>query len=195
MVCLLFYFIWGSTRRHTKYIDSDTCKNSGTVIKYNCRLKRKQIIPLAETPKYITENNNGDIVVSTFSTVVVTSRVGVPRFSYTGPQTSQSRSNSSPNNFRLQGICTDALSNILVCDACSLACTVHMLDRDGQFLSHLILEEHFTGTNNKLRGLSYDKIPNRLLVGTDFESILSVYRYIDRHTAVSGKPNFLLIIT
>ena len=31
-------------------IDSDTKKYSGTVIKYNCRLKRKQIIPLAETP-------------------------------------------------------------------------------------------------------------------------------------------------
>nr|XP_022308340.1 uncharacterized protein LOC111114343 [Crassostrea virginica] len=166
-------------------IDSETYRNSGKVMRYNCRLKKQQIIPLVETPEYITENNNGDIVVSAFSIVVVTSRVGVPRFSYTGPHTSQSRQKSFPNNFRPQGICTDALSNILVCDACNMACTVHMLDRDGQFLSYLILTKHFTGINSELRGLSYDKITNRLLVGTDFESILSVYRYIDRHTAVS----------
>ena len=176
-------------------VHSDTYKYSGTVMRYNCRFKKTQIIPLTEAPKYITENNNSDIVVSAMSTVVVTSRVGIPRFTYTGPHTSKSKQKLFPNNFRPQGICTDALSNILVCDACNLACTVHMLDRDGQFLSYLILTKHFTGINSELRGLSYDKITNRLLVVTDFENILSVYRYIDRHTAVSGKSNFLLIIT
>lgn len=78
---------------------------------------------------YITENNNGDVVVSDIKAVVVTERGGRHRFSYTGP----------PPGSRLQpcGICTGALSHILVCDY--MTNTVQIVNMGGQFLSHLLI--------------------------------------------------------
>uniref|UniRef100_K1RWT6 Uncharacterized protein n=1 Tax=Magallana gigas TaxID=29159 RepID=K1RWT6_MAGGI len=72
-------------------------------------------------PHYITENNNGDVVVSDRRAVVVTEPGGRHRFSYTGP----------PSGLGLEpgGICTDALSHILVYDGRTK--TVQMLDKDG----------------------------------------------------------------
>uniref|UniRef100_K1QSB8 Uncharacterized protein n=1 Tax=Magallana gigas TaxID=29159 RepID=K1QSB8_MAGGI len=57
-------------------------------------------------PNYITENNNGDIAVSDYDAVVVTEREGRHRFSYTG--------HPAESVLRPRGICTDALSHILV---------------------------------------------------------------------------------
>nr|XP_034309357.1 uncharacterized protein LOC105347843 [Crassostrea gigas] len=115
------------------YINDYTKK--GKVTRYNPSGQLTQTIQhdnrgrgLYSEPNYITENNNGDVVVSDFSAVVVTERGGRHRFSYTGP----------PSGSRLwpRGICTDALSHILVCDDSTN--TVQMLDKDGQFLSHLL---------------------------------------------------------
>eukprot|EP00105_Crassostrea_gigas_P043728 XP_019927876.1 PREDICTED: uncharacterized protein LOC105340573 [Crassostrea gigas] len=92
-------------------------------------------------PRYITENNNGDVVVSDWlSAVVVTDRGGRHRFSYTG--------HPSGSGLWSRGICTDALSHILVCDDRTNA--VHIIDKDGQFLSHLLKKNPRNGCTTEL---------------------------------------------
>ncbi|XP_062569139.1 uncharacterized protein LOC134231221 [Saccostrea cucullata] len=123
---------------------------------------------LYKLPKYITENHNGDVIVSDLNNgVVVTDLAGRHRFSYTGP----------PSGLGLSplGVCVDALSNILVCDAKSKK--IQMIDQDGHFLSL------FTKINriNISGGLAYDNRNHLLLVGTTyFSSRVSVYRHIQR---------------
>ena len=84
-------------------------------------------------PQYITENDNGDVVVSDDErhAVVVTSQSGKHRFSYQG----------HPSNAGLEpkGICTDALSHILVCDYKTYS--VQLIDKNGQFLSELLTNQ------------------------------------------------------
>ncbi|XP_061188350.1 uncharacterized protein LOC133196480 [Saccostrea echinata] len=145
------------------------------VMRYNSKGQHIQVIEhdntgqkLYKFPKYITENHNGDVIVSDlFSGIVVTERGGKHRFSYTGP----------PSGSRLSplGICVDALSHILVSDAKSK--TVQMIDKDGHFLSLFtkINKIHVSG------GLDYDSRNHFLLVGaTDHNSRVCVYRYIQR---------------
>lgn len=118
-------------------------------------------------PNYITENNNGDIVVSDFGAVVVTNRLGEDRFSYTG--------HLPGSGLDPRGICTDALSHILVCDAATK--TVHMLNKDGKFLSYLLA---LTEKMDSPYSLSYDVNTDRLYVGSDSHNnnTVHVYRYI-----------------
>lgn len=88
-------------------------------------------LELFQKPNYITENSNGDIVVSDYDrsgAVVVTDFGGKHRFSYTGPP-------SGPGVEPL-GICTDMHSNILLCDRTTK--TIHIIDMDGKFLSTLM---------------------------------------------------------
>nr|XP_034310533.1 uncharacterized protein LOC117684053 [Crassostrea gigas] len=126
---------------------------------------------LYRRPNYITENNNGDVVVSDYDNepgaVVVTERGGTHRFSYTG----------HPPGSRLQpwGICTDALSHILVCDGETQ--TVQVLNKDGQFLSHLLTKSHEMG---RPQSLGYDVNTHRLWVGSRDNNKVCVYRYITR---------------
>ncbi|XP_065939203.1 uncharacterized protein [Magallana gigas] len=130
---------------------------------------------LYRVPLYITENNNGDVVVSDFSAVVVTERGGRHRFSYTG--------HPSGSGLEPCGICTDALSHILVCD--NTTNTVQMLDRDGQFLSHLLTESQEMGSP---RSLSYDVNTHRLWVGSwGNNKKVCVYRYITRQDALTDE--------
>uniref|UniRef100_K1QFD7 Tripartite motif-containing protein 2 n=1 Tax=Magallana gigas TaxID=29159 RepID=K1QFD7_MAGGI len=130
-------------------------------------------LELYTQPVYITENNNGDVVVSEFDAVVVTERGGRHRFSYTG--------HPSGSELRPFGICTDALSHILMCDDTTK--TVQMLDRDGQFLSHLPVRP---AREFVARGLSYDVNAHRLWVGS-YNNKLCVYRCIDREDATTDK--------
>uniref|UniRef100_A0A8B8ECL0 Uncharacterized protein LOC111133294 n=1 Tax=Crassostrea virginica TaxID=6565 RepID=A0A8B8ECL0_CRAVI len=159
---------------------------TGKVTRYDNTGKRKQTIPQDDNtphrlykPEYITENNNGDVLVSDFNfnrgAVLVTSGEGVHRFSYTGPPPSGSR--LSP-----LGICTDVMSHILVSDLNTQ--TVQMLDRDGQFLSYLLTKQS-PGIHGPPYGLSYDVTNHVLWVGTLNNNTLSVYRYINRHLALS----------
>ena len=103
---------------------------------------------LYRNPSYKTENNNGDILVSNVLryAVVVTSGKGIHCFSFTGPPPSASR--LTPD-----GICTDVMSHILVCDGRTSA--VHMLHRDGQFLTY-DLPRQTPGMDYKPRSLCYD---------------------------------------
>lgn len=120
----------------------------------------------------IAENNNGDIVVSDGirGAVIVTDCVGRHRFSYT------CRSTNSEALLPL-GICTDALSHILVCNAV-LDC-VDMIGKDGQFLLRILTKEEH-GLVYPWR-LSYDIDTHLLWV--NHANIVSVYSYIDRHPA------------
>nr|XP_034322693.1 uncharacterized protein LOC105323757 [Crassostrea gigas] len=136
---------------------------------------------LYSKPSYITENNNGDVVVSDIykdyidiisGAVAVTERGGRHRFSYTGPP--------SGSRLRPHGICTDALSHILVCDGRTE--TVQMIDRDGQFLSHLLIRPSGIFTP---RSLSYDVNTHRLWVGSWDNNTVVIYRYITRQDALT----------
>ncbi|XP_078311661.1 uncharacterized protein LOC111135302 isoform X3 [Crassostrea virginica] len=165
--------------------DTDTVTYTGKVMRYDNTGKHKQTIPhddntphdLYMSPRYITENNNGDVVVSDWfrGAVVVTSGEGVHRFSYTGPP--------SGSGLLPQGICTDVMSHILVSDH-SYHSTVQMLDRDGHFLSYLLTRQS-PGIHGPPYGLSYDVTNHVLCVGSDYNNTLSVYRYINRHLALS----------
>nr|XP_022289352.1 uncharacterized protein LOC111101229 [Crassostrea virginica]XP_022289353.1 uncharacterized protein LOC111101229 [Crassostrea virginica]XP_022289355.1 uncharacterized protein LOC111101229 [Crassostrea virginica]XP_022289356.1 uncharacterized protein LOC111101229 [Crassostrea virginica]XP_022289357.1 uncharacterized protein LOC111101229 [Crassostrea virginica]XP_022289358.1 uncharacterized protein LOC111101229 [Crassostrea virginica] len=160
--------------------DTDTYTSTGKVIRYDHTGKYKQTIPhddntphtLYVFPCYITENNNGDVLVSDLlrDVVVVTSGEGVHRFSYTGPA---SRSTLSPG-----GICTDVMSHILVSDY--VTGTVQMLDRDGQFLSY-ILTSQTPGMYYTPCCLSYDVTTHAVCVGSMWNNTMSVCQYMNRH--------------
>lgn len=113
--------------------------------------------------------------------VVVTERGGRHRFSYTG--------HPSGSGLRPRGICTDALSHILVCDGRTN--TVQMIDKDGQFLSHLLTESQEMG---RPCSLSYDVNTHRLWVGSWDNNKVCVYRYITRQDALTGKSESLSLM-
>lgn len=133
-------------------------------------------LKIYKMPRKITENNNGDIVVTDVGAVVVTDIEGRFRFSYTGHP---SRSGLEP-----QGICTDHLSHILVCD--DITNTVQIVDKNGQFLSNLLIRP--SGIFRPY-SLSYDFNTYRLLVGSAlrYNNKMSVYRHITRVDARNGK--------
>eukprot|EP00105_Crassostrea_gigas_P039449 XP_019923597.1 PREDICTED: uncharacterized protein LOC105330315 [Crassostrea gigas] len=157
--------------------DTDTAK----VTRYNQSGKLTQTIQKDNTgrglyrkPNYITENNNGDVVVSDYGAVVVTERGGRHRFSYTG--------HPSGSGLWPHGICTDALSHILVCD--DRTNTVQMINKDGQFLSHLLTESQEMG---KPWSLSYDVNTHYLWVGSRLHNKVCVYSYIDTQDALTDE--------
>nr|XP_034309354.1 uncharacterized protein LOC117683692 [Crassostrea gigas] len=158
---------------------------TGKVTRYNQSGQLTQTIQYHNTgrglyivPHYITENNNGDVVVSGSDAVVVTERGGRHRFSYTG----------HPSGSRLDpyGICTDALSHILVCDG--ITKTIQMLDKDGQFLSHLLTKSQEMGVPCSL---SYDVNTHRLWVGSRYNNKVCVYRYITRQDALTDQSRVM----
>ena len=111
-------------------------------------------------PCYITENINGDICASETGkgSVVVVNGSGQHRFSYTGQD----------SGLYPYGIVTDVLGHILVCDRRSN--TVHILDKDGRFLTALHLRSH-------PRGVCVDD-ENNLYVGETYPCAVTVYRYL-----------------
>nr|XP_034308132.1 uncharacterized protein LOC117683208 [Crassostrea gigas] len=159
---------------------------TGMVTRYNKSRQHSQTIEYDNTrlelyrePNYITENNNGDVVVSDYvlfesGAVVVTERGGTHRFSFTG--------HPSGSGLHPRGICTDALSHILVCDGKTDA--VQMLDRNGQFLSHLLIRP--SGIFSPY-GLSYDVNTHHLYVGSEYNNKLYVYRYIHQQEPLTDE--------
>eukprot|EP00105_Crassostrea_gigas_P019137 XP_011437522.1 PREDICTED: uncharacterized protein LOC105335380 [Crassostrea gigas] len=163
----------------------------GKVTRYNQSGKLTQTIQhditgleLYYKPSFITENSNGDVVVADYDidssfydsesgAVVVTERCGKYRFSYTG--------HPPGSGIQPRGICTDALSNILVCD--DRTREVHILNSDGQFLSsHQPPSSHFY-----LSSVCYDADTYCLWVC--FDRKIFVYKYIslqDSHTGGEG---------
>uniref|UniRef100_K1QSH4 Tripartite motif-containing protein 3 n=1 Tax=Magallana gigas TaxID=29159 RepID=K1QSH4_MAGGI len=160
--------------------------NIGKVTRYNQTRELTQTIEhddrgleLYSNPTFLAENNNGDIVVSDdLSAVVVTDREGRHRFSYTGHP---SGSGLSPC-----GICTDALSHILVCDIRTN--TIQIIDKNGQFLSYLLTKSEEI---DEPRSLCYDINTHHLWVGSDNSNKLFVYRYITQQDNKTGKCDLL----
>lgn len=155
------------------------------VIRYNKTGKEIQTIQfnkrqqLFKQPLYITENNNGDVVVSdNKNAVVVTDCRGKHRFNYIGHPPG---SGLSP-----RGICTDSLSHILVVDTNTK--TVHMINQDGKFLSYLLTNSQ-SQDKHHISCLSYDVKNSRLWVGSWKKNKVSVYRYIDKTDALTGKSD------
>lgn len=176
---------------------------TGMIIRYNQSGKLIQTIPHNKTgkkfygmPRYITENNNEDVVASVFysvndnpvlffvddyGAVVVTERGGGHRFSYDGP----------PSGAGLEpaGICNDALSHILLCD--EKTNTVQMLDKDGNYLSHLLIRPEVMF---KPYNLSYDANTHRRWVGSQYDNNkVCVYRYVTRQDIINSRFNCILM--
>lgn len=118
-------------------------------------------------------------MVSDLDAVEVTECGGKHRFSYKGHTLG---SNIKPREFDPRGLCTDALSHILVCDG--MSDTVQMIDKDGQFLSHLLITPQ--GIISPL-SLSYDTHTHRVWVGSLQKSKMCVYSYISRPDFLRGK--------
>lgn len=157
---------------------------SGKVTRYNQTGQLTQTIQyddkkleLYRGPFYITENNNGDVVVCDVHAVVVTERDGKYRFSYTG----HPGSGLSPC-----GICTDALSHIFICD--SISKTVQMIDKNGQFLLHLMDPQD----EDEPCSLGYDVHTQSIWVGTLYNNTLSIYTYSDQ-VSLTGTFYYLSI--
>lgn len=168
---------------------SDTNPRTGKISRYNQAGQLIQTMQhnnkglnLYRGPIFITENNNGDAVVSDFDiysgTVVVTKCGGIQHYFYTG--------HPFGSGIWPCGLCTDALSHILVYDY--LTQTVQMLDEYGQFLSHLLIRPSGIFSPHIL---SYDVNTHRLLVGSWDHNKIYVYNYLSRQEALKG--NWILL--
>lgn len=108
-------------------------KNShGLVLKLN--MSGKKIFEIESNksrrlftcPVYVTENGNEDVCVSDLDAVVVTDRMGMFRFRYTG------RGDPQIDPY---GICCDSRFNIIIADMKNDK--IHMIDEDGEFLHYI----------------------------------------------------------
>nr|XP_034308373.1 uncharacterized protein LOC117683311 isoform X2 [Crassostrea gigas] len=109
---------------------------------------------------YITENKNGDIIISggKYTTVVGMDRSGEHRFRY-----------SHPENLTPVDICTDKYGHILV----AFTCSIHLLDEDGAFQKILL--------NNALSYIKFTCLclddKQNIYVGNN-RGIVNVYKYL-----------------
>lgn len=162
-----------------KKSDGLACNN---VTRYNKTGEEIQTIQYDKTgqemyrhPLYITENNNGDIVVSdNEEAIVVTDSRGIYRFTYTG--------HPPGSELSARGVCTDSLSNILIVDTKTK--TVHMINQHGQFLGYLLKDLQEI---ENVSCLCYDVTASRLWVGSWTNNKVTVYRHIDQTDALTGK--------
>lgn len=125
--------------------------------------------PLYKRPIYITENNNGDIIVSDEhkKAVVVVDTHGRHRFSYNGC--------SSAVEFHPRSVCTDLYDHILVCNYSYSHPSVHILDQNGQFLSFLTTKHR--SQQGVPQALCVDE-NHSIYVGYGNKGVIDVYRYL-----------------
>ncbi|XP_061171125.1 uncharacterized protein LOC133180673 [Saccostrea echinata] len=163
-------------------IDKETCKvnrynNTGQhmqTIQYNSKGQE-----LYKYPVYITENLNGDVIVSdSFHAVVVTDRKGRHRFSI--------KESSLEAGLMPSGICTDTLSHILVGDYKTYS--VLMINKDGHILPPILRVYQLM---DRPRCLSYDHKTHLLWVGLS-DNKVRAYRYLERQNYPSCNSICLL---
>ncbi|XP_062576439.1 uncharacterized protein LOC134238330 [Saccostrea cucullata] len=181
--------LWGV---HTVNRDGELIYIDSKVNRYNNAGQHIQTIQHNDSgedlyllPIYLTENRNGDVIVSDWKlgALVVTDREGRHRFSYKG----QPGYSLDP-----RGVCTDALSHILVCDTYAFA--VELLDQDGNSLSKVLT----TQDGQRFQcGLGYDDRTQLLWVGSDFDNTVDIYRltYKDSLTGTLYRVLFICIDT
>ncbi|XP_062566244.1 uncharacterized protein LOC134228592 [Saccostrea cucullata] len=143
-------------------------------------------------PKYITENQNGDIIVSDWllNAVVVTEHGGRHRFSYTGPpEESHDLNKVGPSESKMWplAICTDELSHIIICDPFNTR--IHLIDKNGHFLLFILTKERTNIGELFMKGglkteevyipqsLGYDEKTNLLWVGLANSNMVEIYKY------------------
>lgn len=122
---------------------------------------------------YVTEHQNGDIVVSDHArkAVVSVDKSGRHQFDYKG--------NASQAGFIPCGVCSDVNGKILVCNSSPYDLSIHLLDQSGQYLMHLLTKEQYGFL--KPRALCFDEMQN-LYVGDTNKILVVTY-----HTATGVK--------
>ncbi|XP_052676876.1 tripartite motif-containing protein 2-like [Crassostrea angulata] len=87
--------------------------------------------PIYSSPYYITENVNGDIIVTDWkkNSVIAVNRLGILRFSYSKEE----------NIFFASAVVHDSFGHVIIADY--RGDKIHLLDRDGQFLRYIIPRE------------------------------------------------------
>lgn len=120
-------------------------------------------------PIYITENTNGDLIVSDEQrkAVVVVDKKGRHRFDYRG--------NHTFSEFNPRGVCTDIFGHILVCNHSYHDPTVHLLDENGHFLRYLL--RNYRPGDDLPQDVCIDDKRN-LYVGCGLKNIIDVYTYL-----------------
>eukprot|EP00105_Crassostrea_gigas_P002563 XP_011415132.1 PREDICTED: uncharacterized protein LOC105319327 [Crassostrea gigas] len=86
--------------------------------------------PLYKNATYITENVNGDIIVTDLEkkAVIAVDSLGIFRYSYSGKN----------SDFKALSVAIDSVDNVVITDRPGNK--IHMLDKDGQFLRYIIPE-------------------------------------------------------
>lgn len=171
----------GMYRKNDKVREEVFCiKNEkiGKVVRYNLAGEMTQTVQYDTTgkeiylePYYISENNNGDIVVCDTNAVVVTDQWGRHCFTYTG---------RPPGPFHPHGICIDEWSNILVSG--SFPSKVDVIEKNGKFITSLYINDIYMSG-----GLCYDMNTRCLFVGSQSDNIVRVLRYTNQRGILSNK--------
>ncbi|XP_062593662.1 uncharacterized protein LOC134255182 [Saccostrea cucullata] len=167
---------WKPISIHSSHINGDLlvgmrAGREGKVTRFNKTGKELQNIQWDDKGQklygalhFITENVNGDICASNRSrSVVVVNKSGKHRFSYTGQE----------STFSPRGICTDVLGHILVVDRYNKSNTIHLLDEDGHFLTHILAQQQYSVCP---RSVCVDD-ENNLYVG-HLGNTVRVYKYL-----------------
>lgn len=120
-------------------------------------------------PIYITENTNGDIIVSDEQrkALVVVDKTGRHRFDYRG--------NHSLPEFNPRGVCTNIFGHILVCNHSYHDPSIYLLDENGHFLAS-ILTKHRLDEDLPQDVCVDDK--HNLYVGCGINNIIDVFKYL-----------------
>lgn len=126
-------------------------------------------VDLYRRPIYITENKNGDIIVSDKNrkAIVVVDKQGRHRFNYKG--------NNSLEEFYPRGICTDVFGHILICNHSYRDPSVHLLDENGQYLTTLLTKQR--SVEDLPQDVCVDDKYN-LYVAWGVKNIIDVYSYL-----------------
>lgn len=87
--------------------------------------------PLYESPKYIAENVNGDVIVTDWkkNVVIGVNRLGIYRYSFSWKE----------GKSFVCSVATDLAGHVLVTDFRGIK--IRILDRDGRFLRYIVLED------------------------------------------------------
>ena len=128
---------------------------------------------LYEAPAYITENKNGDVIVSDYKkkAVIVVNSLGCHRFSYRGPP------QGHLEELWPRGVCTDNQANILVSNFNSRSgAELHVLDKDGRVLKMVVLD---VTSRKKLFGMGSDLVKKTFMVGSSSDNTLYVSQMSD----------------
>ena len=128
---------------------------------------------LYEAPAYITENKNGDVIVSDYKkkAVIVVNSLGCHRFSYRGPP------QGHLEELWPRGVCIDNQANILVSNFNSRSgAELHVLDKDGRVLKMVVLD---VTSRKKLFGMGSDLVKKTFMVGSSSDNTLYVSQMSD----------------